>query len=282
MSKLAMFTAAALAAAAPADAEDLPVRLKDGATWSISAEHVRSETRNGARQGWTLNTVKQLRWTQGADGGGRLTVRPISAEADGGSPAGLAQARSLAAPATLQVAEDLSPLSIVNLAEVRAAFAEVVGQDIRGREALADQAAMAMIASELSRAAAGQGSALERVKPLVGEDETPNPFGGPPLLTHVTYTLDSYDAAAGRARVSWRRVLDADDLKRKLSAVMASANMETLSLEISEACTHEIDIPTGLAVTTNCSSETKASDGVRQDTASDRWTITQSLPMTTP
>lgn len=135
--------AAAIVLAFPdvVQAESLPVRLKDGVIWTITATHVRDATGPRAQK-WTLTTVKTLAWSAPQRGrSARLTVTPVSATAGADSPPEVARARSLAVPATLGVDESLIPGAVVNVDAVRAASEEVLGRNIRGSEALADAAA---------------------------------------------------------------------------------------------------------------------------------------------
>ncbi len=276
-------------------AESLPLRLKDGATWTITASHVRASTGPRA-QNWTLNTVKRLVWTAPRDQrGARLTISPVSASVGEGSPPEVARARSLAVPATLEVDQALTPGAIVDVEVVRAAFQTLVGRDIRGSEALADAAAKAMIASEVALAARSQGADLPLGKTLEADGEIENPLGGPPIRVRESYRLDSYDTGSGRAVVLWRQFVDpavfAKQIVASLSARMrtSSPNLKPSDVEaglkdtrgtIDGACRHEIDIPSGLAIKVEC--RTSNSVTVQRETrgVTDTWTITQTLPET--
>jgi hypothetical protein len=287
---------AALLAGAPALALDMPLKLEDGATWTITAEHTHSKTDDGKPQAWTLRTVKQLTWSAPKNGkSGQVLVTPLSATAAEGSPPELAKARSFPIPALLDVDDTLAPATIVNVDEVRAAFAGVVGADITGQEEMADDAAMAMIASELSYASRSQGEELAPGEVVSYDDELPNPFGGPPIKAQGVYALESHDAAGGRAVVTWRQSLDPTSLRASLAQRLAEviraepasrAEAEEafgqMDVDRDDTCRHEIDLATGLAIKAQCRLANKVTAGGRLVESVDRWTITQTLPKTRP
>ena len=272
-----------------AQAESLPVRLKDGATWTITANHVREATGPRA-QHWNLTTVKKLVWSAPQRGRSpRLAVIPVSATVSADSPPEVARARSLAVPATLEVDEVMTPGAVVNVDAVRAAFQEVLGRDIRGSEALADAAAKAMIATEVGWAARGQGGELDLGKAVESDGEVENPFGGAPIKVRDNYRLESYDLTAGRAVIVWRQTTDsvafAKDLVAGLAARMKSAKPDEVQAALKDAsgnlgstCRHEIDIPTGLAVKVDCRSTNTITIQGETRGSTDTWTITQTLP----
>lgn len=275
------------------NAASLPIRLKDGATWTITAQHVRDSSGPRAQK-WALTTVKRLTWSAPGNGrGARLTVTPLSATPGAESPPEIARARSLAVPAMLEVDESLTPGAVVNVDEVRAAFQIVIGRDVRGSEALADAAAMAMIATEAAWAARGQGGDLELGKTFESDGEIENPIGGPPIQARDSYRLESYDPAAGRAVIVWRQTVDtaafARTLVESLAARMRSATPPMKPADIREAlkdatgtientCRHDIDIPTGLAVKVACQTMNRMTVQGETRGATDTWTITQTLP----
>jgi len=274
-------------------AESLPVRLKDGATWTITATHVGEATGPRALK-WNLTTVKRLVWSAPQRGrNARLTVIPVSATVSADSPPELARARSLAVSATLEVDEVLTPGALVNVDAVRAAFQEVLGRDIRGSEALADAAAKAMIATEVGWAARGQGGELDPGKTVESDGEVENPFGGAPIKVRDNYRLESYDRTAGRAVIVWRQSADsaafARDLVAGLEARMKSATpglkpdevqaaLKDVSGNLESTCRHEIDIPTGLAVKVDCRRINTITFQGETRGSTDTWTITQTLP----
>ena len=295
--KSLLVAAIALVLPAAVQAESLPVRLKDGATWTITATQVRDGVGAGAQK-WTLTSVKRLTWTAPAAGRtARLTVTPVSATVGPDSPPEIARQRSLAVPATLEVDDALIPGAVVNIDEVRTAYQEVLGRDIRGSEALADAAAHAMIASELVWTARGQGRRLEIGKALRLDGSVENPSGGGSLQTRDSFRLESYDPASGRAVVVWSQAVNPAALNRNLvSLAVARAvasnpafDAKTLTPAFSFAfkkavgilensCRSEIDVPTGLATSAQCSTVSRMRYEGDTHGTTDTWTITQTLP----
>lgn len=295
--KSLFIAAIALVLPAAVEAENLPVRLKDGATWTITATQVRDGVGAEAPK-WTLTTVKRLTWTEPAPGrSARLTVTPVSATVNPDSLPEVARARSLAVPATLEVDDALSPGAVVNINEVRAAYQEVLGRDIRGSEALADAAAHAMIASELVWTAQVQGTRLELGEALKLDGRVENPMGVGYLPTRDSFRLESYDPASGRAVVVWNQAVNPAALNRNLvSLAVARAvasnpafDAKTLTPAFSFAfkkavgilensCRSEIDVPTGLATSAQCSTVSRMRYEGETTGTTDTWTITQTLP----
>ena len=288
-----VIAAIALVLPAAVQAESLPVRLKDGATWAISGTHVRDGV--GARaQKWTLKTVKTLVWSAPKTGqGARLTVNPVSATVGPDSPPEVPRARSLGIPAVVEVDDALNPGAAVNVDEVRAAFQEVLGRDIRGSEALADAAAHAMIASELAWAARGQGGELALGKTIETDGVVENPIGGPPIKVRDSYRLESYDATAGRAVIIWRQAADSAAFAKDIVASMAErmksttpslkpeaiqAALRGASGTLESNCRHEIDLATGLALRADCRTTNAITIQGETRGTTDTWTITQTLP----
>ena len=76
--------AVALAVAAPAVAQKLPVRLDEGASWTFVARHDR-EVVGDVAHSFSVTTSKKLTWTH-AEKGGRLLMEHISAIANSGLP----------------------------------------------------------------------------------------------------------------------------------------------------------------------------------------------------
>jgi hypothetical protein len=247
----------------PAMAQDLPVQLSDGATWTITAEHTRQAEGMGEAQNWSLTTVKRLTWHAGGKGKpDTLTVAPLSAIPGAGSPVELAAARSLAIPATVVVGESLAPAEIVNRDEVRAEFLRLVPNASKASLDLVDASSKAMIVSELATASRGQGFGLKLKQPVSADASMPNPLGGPALRATETAELAYFDSKRGRAVIKWSQALDPDSFKAStmvLLASMAKARVDPVKIEDARAafatatmmnrteCLYEIDIRTGLA-----------------------------------
>lgn len=293
-----------LATATPAAAASLPVRLEDGATWTVTIERQRDRQRPDAPpEKAALRTVSEATWAKGSDTD-RLTLTPRSAEAPGES-AGRPDLQSLMGGAVvLDVDETLAPLRVRNWDEVRQGLEKAM------ESATADPAVRAELKGLLTRLSAeqasqavspgwglvslGQGVDLELGEESTYEDSLPNPLGGPPIASVGAFRLESYDKAGGRAVVLWNQTLDPKSASDSITqAVQAMA--ERLAPEKAEearkalagakitredACRYEIDIPTGLAVSTACTITMANTIQGQTMRNVDRWTITQTRPQT--
>jgi hypothetical protein len=282
--------------ATPAMAEDLPVTLANGATWTLTAEHTRSTEGGNKPQNWSLTTVKRLTWHAGDKRKpDTLTVTPISAVAGAGSPPEVATARSLAIPATLVVDESLVPGEVVNKAEVRAEFARLIPSAATASPELVDASSRAMIASELGTVSRAQGLALKLGELVSVEVEMPNPLGGPPLRGVESALLESFDKPTGRAVVQWRQALDPASVKESTAGMLLSmakgkvdpakieearAVFATAAIQNETACRHEIDIPSGLTLKAECDTTNTVTLQGKTQRVADRWIISQTLPGT--
>ncbi|WP_340647516.1 hypothetical protein [Phenylobacterium sp.] len=280
-------------AATPVVAQPLPVQLVDGAVWTVTSVHAREESKGGTTTVWELTTKKHLRLS-GKGKARRLTSTLLSATASPGSPAELAQAYSQFVPAVFEVDDALTPGAITNMPEVREAFVKATGLDTRGTEDLADTSARIMVSNDLQLAALGQGGDLELGEPVAYDESLPNPFGGPPITSKGVFTLEAYDKALGRAVIAWRQEIDPaslhasmlvaiPDLSKRLApdkVAEAKAVFEQMKLERSTVCRHEIDIPTGLAISAQCTTRVVSGFSGATSSVTDRWTITQTLPET--
>jgi hypothetical protein len=280
--------------AAPAAGQDLPVRLADGATWTITAEHSRS-TDGGARaQNWSLTTVKRLTWRAGRKKGpATLTVTPVSAIAGPGSPPEVATGRSLAIPATLEVDESLTPGAVVNRDQVRAEFVRLVPNASAASAEMIDASTKAMIASEVATVSRAQGLALKLGEPLSAEIEMPNPLGGPPLRGVESAKLESFDKSTSRAVVNWRQALNPDSFKESTAGMLlamakgkvdpakieeARTAFATAAMQNETACRHEIDILSGLTLKAECDTTNVITMQGKTQRVVEHWLITQTLP----
>jgi hypothetical protein len=283
--------------AGPAVAQDLPVSLPDGASWTLTAEHTRRAEGMGEALNWSLTTTKRLTWHAGRRGKpATLTVTPISAVAGEGSPPEIARARSLAIPATLTVDESLAPGEVVNRDEVRAEFLRLVPDAANGAPAMIDVSSKAMIASELATASRGQGFGLKLNQPISADASMPNPLGGPALRAVETVELASFDKERGRAVIKWRQALDPGSFKASIAAMLAAmakdkanpakiedarATLETATMTNRTECLYEIDIRTGLASRGDCQIDTGVTVQGKSQKVSEHWTISQTEPGTT-
>lgn len=289
-----LIIALAACCATPAMSQDLPVRLADGATWTITAERSRHVEGSADVQSWTLTTVKRLTWHAGVNGKpDTLTVTPVSAVAGEGSPAGLAAAQSLAIPATLVVNESLAPGEVVNLDEVRAEFLRLVPSAQGASTDLINAGARAMIAVELGSVSHGQGLGLKLKRPVSADTGIPDPFGGPPLRAIETAELVGFDSRHGRAVVKWRQALDLESFRASTVALLdsvtkaeadpakiaeARAAFAAASMTSEATCLYEIDIRTGLARRGDCQLDYAVTMKGKSQRVTDHWTISQTEP----
>lgn len=305
MRPLALALAACCAASAAA-AHELPVRLSDGASWTMTVQRDRERVRQGqAPQALHSQSVSRLDW-KGSGTGGVLTVTPQSATASSRDGPEVDAQTLLKQPIVLEVDEALSPVSIVNWAEVRQALDQAIGErvtDSKVRPAMQnmisglppDQAAPVLM-REMGLASLGQGLALEVGEDFPYADQLPNPLGGPPVAASGRFHLESYDEKAGRAVVLWNNAFDqasaSESLRKSMEllakqiapdkAAEAMKFFEGAKVDRQDACRHEIDIPTGLAVRAVCSSTISISASGQSARNVDRWTISQTLPKTNP
>jgi hypothetical protein len=279
--------------ATSAMAQTSRVSLRDGATWTITAEHTR-KANFGQAPTWGLVTVKRLTWHAGGKGqADTLTVTPISSKALPGSPVEVETARSLAIPATLAVDEGLTPGPVLNKEEARAEVVKLAPSAAGGPVSVVDAAAKAMIASELMMTSHAQGLPLQPGKPVSASADMPNPIGGPPLRATESASLESIDRKAGRAVVIWRQVLDPEAFKASAEGMLAAmakgkvapermqearAAFADASMESQTTCRHEIDIPSGLAIKTQCDMTMATTLQGKTQQVAEHWTITQTLP----
>lgn len=298
--------AALLLGATPALAQPLPVKLADGATWTMTVERVRERQRGDQPvQRASVKTSAALTWTKAGDKG-RVTTRILSAEADSARTPEIASALGLDRPVKTAVDEALVPGRIENWDEVREGLLAAIGKLVPEPQAAdaargvfvnlsADQAAQ-IILRDQTLAAIGQGSDLELGKPVEYDDRLPNPLGGPPIESTGRFELASYDAAKGQAVVTWRQAFDRASATRSIAAALEAliaraapdqvdklkAAFKDAKVDRTDTCRHEIDIATGLAARAVCDTTIEINVQGEAGRNVDRWTITQSLPKTNP
>jgi hypothetical protein len=299
----ALLAAALAVAASPAVAQPLPVKLADGAAWTMTVERSRERQRGEApAQTVTMTSSSAVTWKKAGDAG-ELTARIISTDVDAAEVTG---ALGLVGPVRAVVDPALQPERIENWDEVREALLNAIARSVtepKAAEAIqgvfeklsAEQAAQVILRDQ-TLAAISQGSDLELGEPVEYDDLLPNPLGGPSIKSHGRFELVSYDAAKGQAVVTWRQAFDPASATASLTAAAEAliaratsdgaeklrATFQGARIDRTDTCRHEIDIPTGLAVRAVCDTTTDVT--VQGETARnvDRWTITQSLPKTSP
>lgn len=283
-----------------ASAEPLPVRLKDGANWTLTVVHERETERGGARQTASLTSTSRLVWKDGKGGPDTLTITPVSVSPGQGVAAGAESLARFQIPLVLEVDADLSPIRVVNMTELRASLDKMMQQvnpeaaaGMSGLlKSLSDDSLMAMATQDLGRLALVQNSDMPLGDEQVYDDELPNPLGGSPIAAKGAVRLESFEPTSRRAVVTWRQAFDPTSAARsvaeaapKLAAALSPERktdlqtfMNGVSLERDDRCRYEIDTVSGLVARAECSSVIVA--GVPGDAArrTDRWTYSQSAP----
>lgn len=289
------------AAAAPAAAHDLPIAVPDRATWTMTVERTRERTREGSTpQVLRSTSTTDVDWAALGGDGGVVTLRLRSAQLNGAASA--EAAGLLNQPVELEVDASLSPTRVRNWPQVRTLLEQTIDKTVPDAAAaatakrifasLSPEQATQIVAREWSLATLGQGTSLNLGKPVSYQDKLPNPLGGPPIKADGTFELQSYDKAGGGAVITWAQAFDpksaAASMGEALSAMTArlapdrakeaGAAFASMSISREDACRHEIDIPTGLALKVVCTSA--ITSGAKGETATnlDRWTITQTRP----
>ena len=283
----------------------MPVRLSDGVSWSQTIVRTRTDDRGGQTHAATLTTV--LKVTYKRSEGQPTTLRQdfVSAEAGSGfSGAEAAQAAAqakLVFPAIVEVDDSLTPTRVVNWPDLRATMDAEFAKLITDPKALevargsfvnmTDKQAAAFF-REQQLTALGQGLDLTAGETRSYDDHVPNMMGGPPILTHGTFRVESHDEAKGRAVVTWTQTLDTASASASIKATIAAtlakmapeqvakskAGLEGLTIDRSDTCRFEIDIPTGLAMTADCTSTAQSGLPGKAAKRTDHWLITQTLP----
>ncbi|MBA4011334.1 MAG: hypothetical protein C0481_05655 [Phenylobacterium sp.] len=296
MKPAAAVLAAALGGlAAPAAAEGFPVRLDDGATWTMTVEHTVETNRAGAKEIVGTTTTSQLVWEPGV-----VTVHQLSIAGRDGVPDDAVQALNLGVPIELTVDEALQPTGIRNEAQVRDAVAAMLKRTSPnspdpatvgpGKAAIFKGMVDELAMRDVRRTSLGQGLSLKLRKTITYEDAVQSSFGGPPMAAKGSFTLVSRDAAKNRAVIDWAQQLDPESARRSVADIATGAfddlskdqaktlhkSVTQLPFDQREECRHEIDVPTGLALKVQCSSTVILGDISRVE----RWTITQTQPQT--
>lgn len=284
--------AVALFAAASVNAMALPVRVADGASWNITADHSREVVRDGKTEGWSLRTEKRVTWRKGGvTHNTELTVTPLSATPGPGSPPELAAGRSFPTSVTIEVDDTVAPVGFVDPPAVRKAFADIVKRDLAGQTSMADAAAMAMIASELAIASRGQDAPLVAGKPTAYEALLPGPLLGLQVSAKAVYALESHDPATGRAVVTWKQDVDPDSFKAGVAEFLkivakakpqdlekARTELGAMTMTRTDSCRYTINLASGLATNSECTFITTVTSGAKTAKTTETWAVTQTLP----
>ena len=287
---------------------NLPINVADGATWIIESVRVRVDEVGSATRRIESGARYQASYRDGADGG-VLTLRPLGGSLYGEVVGAPALSRS-DLPLEVDVDERLTPLRARNWPALREALVALLDAPTAGGppvdpkvgetakavfRSLPDERAAAIMFPPLHYLGLGQGRALDPDQPQAYEDQAPNLLGGAPIKTRGSFVLGSHDRQAGRAVVIWSEAPDPESLSASIReankaliaktgpagrddvADKAIGQMSTASRD--DRCRFEIDIPSGLAVKTECASTIGMSvPGEPPARSTTTWTITQTLP----
>lgn len=294
-----------LAALTPAMAHavELPVKLRDGAIWTQTSKHTRTDTREGGSRSTTATSVTRSTYRKVGDVG-TLRVDFVSFDVEGvegEAKAALVEKAKLIYPAVLEVDAELAPVRVRDWEKMRETIFQALAGTIPDERTLETAKSMfagmsdvqaASLFKEQSLVALGQGSDLEPGAAAPYESEIPNILGGPPIKASGVFQLESVDKAKGRAVLTWVQKPDpasmAASLKVSMEAMLARVAPEKqaeakvqfakLTLERQEGCRYEIDMATGLAATTDCTVEITAGLPPQTGQRVERWVITLSAP----
>jgi hypothetical protein len=303
--KAILFAALMLSAPAMARAAALPVKLADGATWTQTVVHKRTDERPGMPvESMTATTIVRETFHRGAGGPATVEQSYVSFGVDGVGAEQMAplvaQAKAIY-PATIETDDSLTPTRVRNWPQMQETIFKAMGaasadpkimDGVRAMySAMTDQQAASLF-KEQSLVGLGQGVALEVGKPQPYEGNVPNLMGGPPIKTSGAFKLESYDGQASRAVVTWTQALDPQSTAASMKvaiglllqrvapekAAEAKAQFTDLTMERHDHCRYEIDVATGLASKADCVVTLKTGTASQAATRTEEWLITQSRP----
>lgn len=270
---------ALLATVTAAFAEPIDIPFSPGAV-TLDIVEVRTRTSTDQRGPTGAGRITAILAISGDDNARRGTWTTTSVQANGqtitaNSPG--AAELLIGFPMTMELGEDGAPVSIADWPALRARVldtltnltpeAERTEQWRRGNEA-ARRVFESMSASDAARLLAGevgilalcQHTSLPLNESLQSETMTPNPLGGPPIRTLVTYRLTNVDREAGRARISVSTALDPASATESIRQLMAQLSRETgralpdddesmddFRLEQTTQTECDVDLATGIA-----------------------------------
>jgi len=178
--------------------------------------------------------------------------------------------------------------------EARAMVGQIMGPLAQG---LTPEAGAQSMLEHFQLVADAQGVALDLGKPTTVQVMMPNPLAPTPLKVGRTFALKSVDAAAGRASVSMREVIDPNALgtfsreaaggignalgkatgQRHVGAKTRQA-LRGINATVVTACDYQMDLATGLAAKADCQRTSTISFGTAPpQTKIERFAITQAL-----
>jgi hypothetical protein len=300
--RLVVAVFAAVATPVLAEPVALPVKLRDGAEWTQTSVHMRTDTRGGATR--TSKATSVVRVTYAKDRSAQtLRLEFVSFDVEGADAEArrsLADQARLVYPAVLEVDDALTPTRVRDWDAMREKIFQALAATSTDPRAV--EAAKGMFPTDAGQAAAlfreqglvalGQGADLEPGEAFTYDSSVPNILGGPPIKASGAFRLESVDGDRKRAIVTWTQTPDsasmAASIKVSLEAALAriapdkqadfKAQFANMTLERQETCRHEIDVASGLATTADCNVEIKSGVPGQSAQRADRWIITQTLP----
>lgn len=289
----------AIGFAGPVAAAPIPVRLADGATWTLTSHHSRTWHPSSASQpDFAAAIAKRLTWHGGKVPS--LLVSPLPAP--GGSiPPGIEASQTLDVPVLVQVDAALRPLGFVHPGEVLVATEQFIirlagTQDLEGAKKLLpdvlDVTAKALALMELGLLGRAQGLDLVPGRVVSTTTEYPNPFGGKGIPCQESLELESSSAATGRAVVVWRQTSDLSSVRDSVETLArrdgpmpapgSSPGRRGMEQpEMTARCRYVIDIETGLAIEAQCTTEFLIELTRGPQRVVDKWSIAQTPPLPT-
>ena len=292
----ALAAIAVLALATPAAAVELPVKVEDGATWTLQSLRMREESRNGTTRRVETRNRYQVTYHSGAQRW--LSLRLVDGELDGDLPKALDPAKK-SISVEVEVDESLLPERLRNWPQVRemlyALYLDDQDQKVvdvmrANFDAMPDTQAAALFLPQLAFLGLGQGQSLESGKPHHYQDLLPNPLGGPSVATDSAFALES--DGDHEAVVVWTQSLDRDSPAASLKVALTNLaarveapnrekldeTLRTTTLDRQDRCRFRIDKASGLARQADCTSTMKIEAAGQSGGRTDTWTITQSPP----
>lgn len=292
MRKAILLGAVLLVTPSVADAQALPVNLPDEAMLRVTVE---TRTQEAGRDPEPVIVAYDVRLSRNRDGE-RLAYWSV-AEINGNSPEFWPEAYRGPLAYEMIVDEGLLPLRVENLPHIVASSLPPGEADSEGGrqlrewlEGLTPETAVFELVGPIRAAnhiALGQQTELVMDQPLVTREQETHQFGGRPVEVETTYALLRHDPVAGRAEVLWTSGFEpqsfpvpteaAADLIAALPGPRWEQALDEIVAERRDRCHYHIDIPTGLALLTECAFAFEAVVAGQRVRREEQVRITQAL-----
>lgn len=267
----------ALGCFTPASAQDtvpLPVRIEGPAHIRL---HVTKTDRRDAGPEHRAAFTYDVALSKAREDTGRREIIWRLTHVDG---EGVTPESSPSPDIRMTVDENLTPVSLDNLAEVIAATRrqfertgdlEASGGALRMLASLTPETAAPLFTADAGTIAIGQGTNLFLGEDNSYEEEGRLPWGEARVLMVGTYRLVEVDRATGKARIRWEQEIDPDSLIQAIPAMIDGivadkskqddsadtaakirASLTNATLRNTRSCDFTIDIATGLAEKVDC------------------------------